>query len=171
MSRLLTSFLFANSCFPSAFANPYGERSRLPRVCTHCHLADVGNCVRNVPAFPGMEYPGDGTPTGRSRQCAERANLSVVGARGPGLTRSYDRVTIPTETFGWTIATRRVFRIRASRLRLPLLRVLLRFSECWHELYSERQPHESVAVSGGPPDPLEEYVYPRDPADVDYVDM
>ncbi|SPO30393.1 uncharacterized protein UTRI_06323 [Ustilago trichophora] len=160
-------------CFPSAFANPYGERSRKPRTCTTCYLADRGRCVRNISAYPGIEYLGDGTPSGQpgGRTRVERANLTAVGARGPGWVQSYDRTQDPTSTVAWGVAMGRLYRMANRRLVQPLLRLVETFVTRWDSLYSKRQPHESTTESGGPPDPLEEWVYPTDMDPSNYIDM
>ncbi|SYW74705.1 uncharacterized protein UHO2_01571 [Ustilago hordei] len=109
-------------CFASAFTNPFGERNRIPRACTHCYLAGLGHCEHTIPTHPGMEYPGDGTPSLQQRGShqAERAHLTVADGNGPGLS----------------------------------------YVERHDHLFSERQPHESMTESGGPPDPIDSWVEP-----------
>ncbi|SYW80383.1 uncharacterized protein UBRO2_03651 [Ustilago bromivora] len=144
---------WAERCFASAFANPYGERSRIPRACTHCHLAGLGHCERNIPAYPGMEYLGDGTPSMQPRGLhrAERAHLTVADGLGPGVVRSEDRVVDPVSTQGWAAAMRYVWRLANRELVSPLLQVYMIYVEHHDRLLSECQPHESVTEAGGPP--------------------
>ncbi|SOV01588.1 uncharacterized protein UDID_18130 [Ustilago sp. UG-2017a] len=149
-------------CFASAFTNPFGERNRIPRACTHCYLAGLGHCERVIPAHPGMEYPGDGTPNlqPRGSHQAERAHLTVAGGDGPGLIRSEERTFDPVMSGGWVTAMRVVFHLRRPELASSILRALQLFVERHDQLYSERQPHESVTESGGPPDPIDLWVVP-----------
>ncbi|SOV05661.1 uncharacterized protein UDID_06351 [Ustilago sp. UG-2017a] len=149
-------------CFASAFANPYGERSRIPRACTHCHLAGLGHCERNIPAYPGMEYLGDGTPSMQPRGLhrAERAHLTVADGLGPGVVRSEDRVVDPVSTQGWAAAMRYVWRLANRELVSPLLQVYMIYVEHHDRLLSECQPHESVTEAGGPPGRITECVRP-----------
>ncbi|SYW81839.1 uncharacterized protein UHO2_00344 [Ustilago hordei] len=74
-------------CFASVFTNPFGERNRIPHACTHCYLAGLGHCEHDIPAHPGMEYPGDGTPSlqPQGSHQAEQAHLTMAGGDGPGL--------------------------------------------------------------------------------------
>ena len=160
---ILTLFYLPSySCFASAFTNPFGERNRIPRACTHCYLAGLGHCERDIPAHPGMEYPGDGTPNlqPRGSHQAERAHLTVAGGDGPGLIRSEERTFDPVMSGGWVTAMRVVFHLRRPELVSSILWALQLFIERHDQLYSERQPHESVTESGSPPDPIDLWVAP-----------
>ncbi|CCF48181.1 hypothetical protein NDA11_004048 [Ustilago hordei] len=114
-----------DSCFASAFTNPFGECNRIPCTCTHCYLAGLGHCKHMIPAYLGMEYPGDGTPNMQPQGShqAEQAHLTMTNGDGPGL-------------------------------------ALQVYVEHHDRLYSECQPHESVAESGGPLDPIDSWVEP-----------
>ncbi|KAJ1019785.1 hypothetical protein NDA13_006010 [Ustilago tritici] len=64
-------------CFASAFSNPFGECNWIPGACVHCYLTGLGHCKCDIPAHPGIEYPGDSTPSlqPRGSHQAERAHL------------------------------------------------------------------------------------------------
>ncbi|KAJ1018415.1 hypothetical protein NDA18_006569 [Ustilago nuda] len=97
---------WAGGCFALAFTNPFGERTRIPCACMHCYLAGLGHCERNIPAHPGMDYPGDGTPSLQpcgSHQ-AERAHLTMVDGYGPGMVHSEERTTDLVMTRSWVSA-------------------------------------------------------------------
>ncbi|KAJ1034228.1 hypothetical protein NDA18_001093 [Ustilago nuda] len=105
-------------CFASAFTNPFGARTRIPRACVHCYLAGLGHCERNIPAHPGMDYPGDGTPHLQPRGVhqAERAHLTVSDGFGPGLVHSKERVHDPVASCGWVTAMQVIWHLRDQQL-------------------------------------------------------
>lgn len=129
--------------------------------------------MRDIRAFPGMEYPGDGTPAGQSRSLsrAARAHLTVPGSQGPGWVRSFDRMRDPTYSAAWGFALARLCWLANRRLVQPFWKLIETYVTCWDSLYSERQPHESTTVPGGPVDPIEAWVYPDDMAATNVVDM
>ncbi|SPC65518.1 uncharacterized protein UHOD_11085 [Ustilago sp. UG-2017b] len=134
------------------------------------------HCKHNIPAHPEMEYPSDGTLSlqPRGSHQVERAHLMVAGGDGPGLVRSDERVGDPVMAPGW---------ITAMRVMWHLPNPDLDFVARHNLLYSKRQPHESVTMPGGPPDPLSDWVAPMDeervicsalappPAPSSYVDI
>ncbi|KAJ1597576.1 hypothetical protein NDA14_004776 [Ustilago hordei] len=101
-----TGSLLEHCCFASTFTNPFGERNRVPRACTHCYLAGLGNCERSIPAHPGMEYLGDSTPS--MQPCglhqAKRAHLTVANGYGPRFVQSEEWVLDPIMSMGWATA-------------------------------------------------------------------
>ncbi|KAJ1577491.1 hypothetical protein NDA11_002440 [Ustilago hordei] len=119
---------------------------------------------RDIPAHPGMEYPGDGTPSLQpwgSHQ-AEQAHLTMAGGDGPGLIRLEERTFDPVMTGGWVTTMWVVFHLCRPGLVSSILQALQLFVEHHDQLYSERQPHESVTESGSPPDPIDEWVAPTE---------
>lgn len=116
--------------------------------------------MRDTYAFPGMEYLGDGAPALQSRgyHQAERAHLTVASGRGPGLVRSSDCADDPVSMVGWLNAMRNVWRLPVPSMVESLLQVFRKYVVHHNRLYSERQPHESMAESGGPPNPLHRWV-------------
>ncbi|SPC61022.1 uncharacterized protein UHOD_11214 [Ustilago sp. UG-2017b] len=98
-------------------------------------------------------------------------------------TGSDECVGDPVMAPGWVTAMRVVWHLPNPALVSSILQTLQDFVARHNLLYSERQPHESVAVPGGPPDPLSDWVAPIDeekvirlalappPAPSSYVDI
>ncbi|SYW81835.1 uncharacterized protein UHO2_00340 [Ustilago hordei] len=127
-----------------SFTNPFGEHNRIPCACTHCYLAGLGHC---------MEYPGDGTPNMQlwgSHQ-AEQAHLTMADGNGPGLVHSQEQTIDPVMTQDWVTTMCMVWHLHCQELV---------YVEHHDQLFSERQPYESVMESGGPPDPINLWVEP-----------
>ena len=86
-------------------------------------------------------------------------------------------------TCGWVTAMQVIWHFRQPELVSSILRTLQLYVERHDRLYLERQPHKSVAESGGPPDPINSWVAPTEeelvirsslappPAPSSYVDM
>ena len=136
--RMLTLFVsLFSSCFASAFSNPFGKCNWIPRACVHCYLAVLGHCERDISAHPGMEYPGNSTPSlqPRGSHQAEQAHLTVVGGDSPGLIHSEERVVDPVMTHGWVTAMQVLWHLRHHQLVSSILWVLQLFVEC-HDCYT-----------------------------------
>ncbi|SYW82086.1 uncharacterized protein UHO2_00571 [Ustilago hordei] len=140
-------------CFASAFTNPFGEHNRIPCTCTHCYLAGLGHCKHTIPTHPGMEYPGNGTPSLQQwgLHQAEQAHLTVADGDGPGLVCSQEWTIDPVMTQDWVSAMHMIWHLRCQDLS---------YVERHDHLFSKHQPHESMTESGGPPDPIDSWVEP-----------
>ncbi|CCF48101.1 hypothetical protein NDA11_001269 [Ustilago hordei] len=93
---------------------------------------------------------------------AERAHLTVANGYGPRFVRSEEWVLDPVMSMGWATAMQVMWHLPDSNWVSTVLHTLQDFVTCHNRLYLEQQPHESVAVPGGPPDSIDTWVAPMD---------
>ncbi|KAJ1018175.1 hypothetical protein NDA13_006491 [Ustilago tritici] len=151
----------------------------LTRVTDHYYPPDWDVPVDSLPAkclHPALHLHSPA-------RLVEWAHLTVVDGYGPGLVWSEERTSDLVWSRGWVTAMQVIWHLHNQELVSSLLHTLQLYVECHDRIYSKRQPHESVAESGGPPDPINSWVTPTveelviwsslvpPPAPSSYVDM